>query len=228
MPAKRCQPDFRMRARILVVDSHPITRYGIARLIDKEPGLMVCSESGNVPGALAAIKTLKPQLVLTDLNITGGDALEFIKDVQTHYPEVTLLVVTMHDEIFYAERALRAGARGYIMKDEPCEEVIEAIRHVLRGKIYISKKMSGKVLDIFSGRHRREDDTTTGNLTDREFEVFGLIGHGMTTSEIAKRLGLSPKTVETHRIHIREKLHLDSGAALIQYAVRWSATRALI
>jgi DNA-binding NarL/FixJ family response regulator len=228
MTAKKRSTVHKTRAKVLVVDDHPMTRYGIARLIEQEPDLLVCGEAENARLALAAVKSLQPHLVLADLTMPGGDGLEFIKDVRAQHPEVVLLVVSMHDEALYAERALRAGARGYIMKNEGGEKLVQAIRQVLQGKTYVSEKLSGKAVDIFSGRCRCEDDSTTSKLTDREFEVFGLIGQGMTTGEIGQRLRLSPKTVETHRIHIREKLQIKSGPALIQYAVRWAGAQALI
>ena len=205
-----------------------MTRYGIVRLIEQEPDLVVCGEAENASRALAAVRALKPQVVLADLTMPGGEGLEFIKDVRSLHPEVAVLVVSMHDEALYAERALRAGARGYIMKNEGGEKLVEAIRQVLQGKTYVSENMSGKVLEIFSGRRRREDDTTIGKLTDREFEVFRLLGQGLTTREIGQQLRLGTKTVETHRLHVREKLGLKSGPALIKYAVRWAGTQELI
>jgi DNA-binding NarL/FixJ family response regulator len=217
-----------MRSRVLVVDDHPMTRYGIVRLIEQEPDLVVCGEAENASRALAAVRALKPQVILADLTMPGGEGLEFIKDVRSLHPEIAVLVVSMHDEALYAERALRAGAQGYIMKNEGGEKLVEAIRQVLQGKTYVSENMSGKVLEIFSGRRRRTDDTTIGKLTDREFEVFRLLGQGLTTREIGQQLRLGTKTVETHRLHIREKLGLKSGPALIKYAVRWAGTQGLI
>jgi DNA-binding NarL/FixJ family response regulator len=205
-----------------------MTRYGIVRLIEQEADLVVCGEAENASRALAAVRALKPQVVLADLTMPGGEGLEFIKDMRSLHPEVAVLVVSMHDEALYAERALRAGARGYIMKNEGGEKLVEAIRQILQGKTYVSENMSGKVLEIFSGRRRRTDDTTIGKLTDREFEVFRLLGQGMTTHEIGQQLRLGTKTVETHRLHVREKLGLKSGPALIQYAVRWAGTQELI
>jgi DNA-binding NarL/FixJ family response regulator len=217
-----------MRSRVLIVDDHPMMRYGIVRLIEQEPDLVVCGEAENASRALAAVRALKPQVILADLTMPGGEGLEFIKDVRSLHPEIAVLVVSMHDEALYAERALRAGARGYIMKNEGGEKLVEAIRQVLQGKTYVSENMSGKVLEIFSGRRRRTDDTTIGKLTDREFEVFRLLGQGLTTREIGQQLRLGTKTVETHRLHIREKLGLKSGPALIKYAVRWAGTQGLI
>ena len=228
MTTQECPSTAQMRSRVLVVDDHPMTRYGIARLIEQEPDLVVCGEAENVSRGLAAVRELKPHVVLADLTMPDGEGLELIKNVRSLHPEVAVLVVSMHDEALYAERALRAGARGYIMKNEGGEKLVEAIRQVLQGKIYVSENMSGKVLEIFSGRRRRADDTTIGKLTDREFEVFRLLGQGLTTREIGQQLRLSTKTVETHRLHVREKLGLKTGPALIKYAVRWAATRELI
>ena len=205
-----------------------MTRHGVARLLEQEPDLAVCGEAEDAQCALDAVKRLKPRLVLADLTLRGGEGLEFIKDLRALHPEVTVLVVLMHDETLYAERALRAGARGYIMKNEGGEKLLEAIRQVLRGKTYLSENMSEKAAEVLSGGRRRADDTTLGKLTDREFEVFRSIGQGLTTRQIGQRLRLSPKTVETHRLHVRAKLGLKTGPALIQYAIRWAGTQELI
>jgi DNA-binding NarL/FixJ family response regulator len=216
------------RHRVLVVDDHPMTRYGMARLIEQEPDLMVCGEASDIPRAMEAVKTHKPELVLADLTLPGGEGLEFIKDMRALHPEVAVLVVSMHDEELYAERALRAGARGYIMKNEGGEKLIGAIRQVVRGQPYLSDSMSAKAAEILSCRRQRTDDSILGPLTDREFEVFLLLGQGLTTREIGQRLHLGTKTVETHRRNVREKLKIKTGPALIQYAVRWAGTRKLI
>src|ERR1035437_7691487 len=163
-----------------------MTRYGMARLIDQEPDLAICGEEGNAAATLPAVKSLKPSLVLADLTLPGGEGLEFIKDMRALYPKVTVLVVSMHDEMLYAERALRAGAHGYIMKNEGGEKLVEAIRQVLQGKTYLSASMSGRILDVFSARCPRRDGSILDKLTDREFEVFHLIGQGLTTHEIGE------------------------------------------
>jgi DNA-binding NarL/FixJ family response regulator len=228
MTTKKDQATGQGRRKILILDDHPLMRLGIARLLEQEPDLAVGGEVGNPSDALAAVKTLKPHLVLADLSMPGGEGLEFIKDMRTYHPEVAVLVVSMHDEALFAERALRAGARGYIMKSQGGEKLVGAIRQVLQGRTYVSESLSGRILEVFSGRRRRADDTTSGKLTDREFEVFRLVGQGLTTSEIGARLRLGAKTVETHRLHIRKKLHLKTGPGLIKCAVRWAATRRLI
>jgi DNA-binding NarL/FixJ family response regulator len=228
MPAKKCLSSAKARHSILLMDDHPMTRYGMARLIEQEPDLTVCGEAQNPQRALEAIRKQKPQVVLADLTVPGGEGLEFIKDLRALHPNVAVLVVSVHDEEFYAERALRAGARGYIMKNEGGEKLIQAIRQILRGKTYLSEKMSEKAAEILSGRRQRAQDATLGKLTDREFEVFRLLGQGLTAREIGQFLHLGTKTIETHRLHIREKLQVKSGPALIKYAVRWAGAQELI
>jgi DNA-binding NarL/FixJ family response regulator len=228
MPAKKCLSGAKARHSILLMDDHPMTRYGMARLIEQEPDLTVCGEAQNPQRALEAIRKQKPEVVLADLTVPGGEGLEFIKDLHALHPNVAVLVVSVHDEEFYAERALRAGARGYIMKNEGGEKLIHAIRQILRGKTYLSERMSEKAAEIFSCRRQRAQDATLGKLTDREFEVFRLLGQGLTAREIGQFLHLGTKTIETHRLHIREKLQVKSGPALIKYAVRWAGAQELI
>ena len=223
MTAKKSGGNAERRHSVLLMDDHPMMRYGIGRLIEQEPDLVVCGEAQNAQQALAAIKTRKPEVVLADLSVPGGEGLEFIKDMRVLHPGVAVLVVSVHDEELYAQRALRAGARGYIMKNQGGEKLVEAIRQVLRGKTYLSESMSERIKDIFSGRCRRAEETTLAKLTDREFEVFHLLGQGLTTREIGKRLRLSMKTIETHRLHVREKLQIKTGSALIKYAICWAA-----
>jgi len=214
--------------KILIVDDHPLTRRGMAQLISQEEDLSVCGEAGDADKALAIIGTLKPNLVLIDVTLPGKPGLELIKELRAMHPEVLLLVVSMHDESLYAERALRAGARGYLMKNEGGDKLIEAIRHVLSGKVYLSESLSDQILDLFSTGRPRRNKTPMGSLTDREFEVFQFIGQGLTTREMSAQLHMSAKTVETHRLHIRAKLGLKSGPELIKYAVRWAGARDLI
>lgn len=225
MIARKSHGSAQAQHLVLVVDDHPMTRYGMARLIEQEPDLSVCGEAPDACRALTAVKAHKPEVVLADLTMPGVEGLEFIKDLHALHPEVAILVVSMHEEELYAERVLRAGARGYLMKNEGGEKLVEAIRQVLQGKIYLSENMSEKVTAAFSGRRRRAGDTMLSQLTDREFEVFRLLGQGLTTREIGLRLHLSRKTVETHRLHAREKLQIKTGPALMQYAVSWATTR---
>jgi DNA-binding NarL/FixJ family response regulator len=210
--------------RILILDDHPMTRHGLAQLIGREEDLMVCGEAESVPQALAALPSSRPDLVLADITLPGKSGLDFIKDIKLLHPELLVLVISMHDESIYAERVLRAGGRGYVMKSQGGEKVLEAIRRVLRGEVYVSSVMATNLLDSFSRPHSRTGGRALGALTDREFEVFQLIGQGLPTTEISRRLKLSVKTVGTHRVHIKEKLKLKSGAELINHAVRWTAS----
>ncbi|MEW6155875.1 MAG: response regulator transcription factor [Verrucomicrobiota bacterium] len=211
--------------KILVVDDHPIMRQGLAQLIEAEPDLAVCGQAENAFAALEAIGVLHPDLVLADISLPGKSGLELIKDIQAMYPGLTVLVISMHDEAIYAERVLRAGGRGYIMKQEGGKKLMQAIRQVLNGQIYVSEKISSKILEIFSGR-RGESASPIEKLTDREFEVFQLIGQGNETRAIAEKLHLSVKTVEVHRANIKEKLQIKSATELIRYAVRWTESQA--
>ena len=217
-----------LKRKILILDDHPITRYGLAQLIDREPDLQVSADAENAAQALSSIKANPPDLVLADLTMPGKSGLDFIKDLQLQSPQVAVLVVSMHDESVYAERVLRAGARGYIMKNQGGEKILEAVRQVLQGKVYVSSSVAGDLLDALTRHRSRARDSTPGVLSDREFEVFELIGQGLSARQIGQRLNLSVKTVATHRQHIREKLKLPSGPAVIREAVRWSATQQLV
>jgi DNA-binding NarL/FixJ family response regulator len=209
--------------RILLVDDHPLTRHGLAQLIAQQPDLAVCGEAGTAEEALEYTRSLEPDLVLVDVTLPGKPGLELIKDLTTLFPEVAVLVFSMHDESLYAERALRAGARGYLMKSVGGEEMLKALRHVLAGKVYLSQELSARILDSLSGSLRRPAGVLSA-LSDREFEVFQLVGEGLATREIGLRLHISGKTVETHRLRIREKLGLKSPSELTKYAVRWTGT----
>ena len=217
----------RTKKRLLVMDDHPMMREGLAQLINNEPDLMVCGEAGTGREGLDLIGKLKPDLLLADISLPDKNGLEVIKDTQALHPGVAVLVISMHDESLYAERVLRAGARGYIMKQEGGKKLMEAIRHVLGGKIYLSEKMSATILESFSSRAGEGGHSSMKNLTDREFEVLQLLGEGKGTREIAEQIHLSPKTVEAHRANIKRKLNLKSGSELIRYAVRWTETQKL-
>ncbi len=206
---------------MLLVDDHPMTREGLAALIANQPDLQVCGEAGDAREAMEKIASLKPDIVLSDITLPGKNGLELIKDIQAMHPQVRVLVISMHDELLYTERVLRAGARGYVMKQEGGKKIAEAIRRVLDGQIHVSEKMSSKILEIFSGRRPDSAASPVENLTDREFEVFRLIGQGLETKRMAEKLHLSAKTVEVHRANIKAKLKLHSMSELIHYAVRW-------
>ena len=228
MKATRSRPTAQAQKRIFIVDDHPITRYGLTQLINHEPDLLVCGDAASAVQALAAIETARPDLVLADITMPGRSGLEFIKDMTAEHPGVAVLVISMHDENIYAERVLRAGGRGYIMKNEGGEKVLEAIRQVLQGRVYVSQSISAALLDVLTRQHSSVRDATPGALSDREFEVFQLIGQGLSAQQIAQRLNLSVKTVGTHRQHIRQKLKLETGSELIRQAVRWAAAQQLV
>jgi DNA-binding NarL/FixJ family response regulator len=214
-----------MRKRILVVDDHPFMRAGLAQLIDRQPDMVVGGEAGNPAEALQAIERVQPDLVLSDITMPGRSGAEFIKDLDALHPTMPVLVISMHDELIYAERMLRAGARGYIMKEAGGEALLAALRQVLRGEIYVSPRLSARILEGLSGEKPRQSNSPIAKLTDREFEVFQLIGQGKSTHDIAAQLHLSTKTVDVHRSNIKGKLGIEDGTALVRHAVRWVETQ---
>lgn len=213
------------RQRLLLVDDHPMMRAGMAQLINKQPDLEVCCEAGNPAEALQKIAHGRPDLVVTDITMPGRSGVEFIKDLLALHAGQPILAVSMHDELIYAERVLRAGARGYVMKEAGAEKLLLAIRQVLNGQVYVSERMSAKLLDSLTGRRPRGSNSPIEKLSDREFEVFQLIGQGQSTRDIAGQLNLSPKTVDVHRSHIKEKLELKDATSLVRHAVRWVETQ---
>lgn len=199
-------------------------RAGLAQLINRQPDVQVGGEAGNPAEAIKELARWRPDLVLTDFTMPGRSGLEFIKDLLAAEPKLAVLVISMHDEAIYAERVLRAGARGYIMKEAGGENLLSAIRTVLSGEVYLSPRMAAQMLASLSGRRPRGSESPIGKLTDREFEVFQLIGAGKSTRDIAEQLHLSPKTVDVHRGHIKDKLNLRETTALVRHAVRWVET----
>ena len=214
------------KRRILLVDDHPMTREGLAANIGRQADLEVCGEASNPAEAMDALARRHPDLMVTDMTMPGRSGLEFIKDVHAMMPELPVLVLSMHDEVLYAERALRAGARGYLMKDAGSAKVLAVIRLILGGQPYASPQMSARLLDAVTGRRPRGSTSPIQTLTDREFEVFQLFGHGKSTKEVANVLHLSAKTVAIHRLSIKKKLGLKDAPSLIHHAVRWVETQA--
>jgi DNA-binding NarL/FixJ family response regulator len=214
------------KTRVLIVDDHPMTRAGLVHVINHQPDLTVCGEAESAAQALDILDSSRPDLLLIDITLPGKSGLELIKDVKAMRPELLMLVISMHDESLYADRVLRAGARGYITKHEGGEKLMEAIRHVLRGKIYVSESMSAHILEIFSGGQTGLDRSSIEKLSDREFEVFEALGEGLSSQRIAKKLHLSAKTVDAHRANIKTKLNIKTTAELIAYAARWTSHRA--
>lgn len=208
------------RARIMIVDDHPTLRRGLMALIQDEPDLEVCGEAEQTDEAVRMVEELHPDVMLVDLSLKQGTGLELIERVKAMDKGVKMLVASMHEESLYAERVLRAGAMGYINKQETIDKLIEAIRQILRGQIYLSERMTERVLHRVSDGEKLEDDPIS-RLSNRELEVFQMIGQGMTTKQIAEKLSLSPKTVETHREKIKTKLNLKNGTEVNLHAIQW-------
>ena len=211
----------KVKARIFLVDDHPVVRKGMAEFIDLEEDLTICGEAGSAEEALREIAARKPDLAIVDLSLGGTSGLDLLKDLRIRHPDLPVLVLSMHDEALYAERALRAGARGYIMKGMNLEELKGAIRRVLEGKVYLSAGMEARVLETFASGAKVRTGSPIEQLTDREMEVFESIGHGLGTKEIARKLHLSVKTIETHRNNIRMKLGFKGGSELLRFAMSW-------
>lgn len=209
------------KRKILIVDDHQILRRGLAMLINMEPDLEVCGEAEDVPGGIDAVAKTCPDLVLTDISLKKSDGIQLIKQLNAEYPHLPLLAISMHDESIYAERALRAGARGYITKQVAEEKIIEAIQQVFSGKIYLNESASDQVMQRLLNSDKKDVPSL---LSDREFEVFCLIGRGLRASAISKELHLSVKTVETYQANIKLKLNLSNAKELNEYAVAWMKT----
>lgn len=214
------------KKRVFIVDDHPMMRHGMVQLIELEPDLECSGEAETAAQALNLVAARIPDLILLDISLPDKNGLELLKDLQVFHPTIPVLVFSMHDESVYAERVLRAGGRGYIMKQEGGKKLMQAIRQVLQGRIYLSDKMSAKILEIFAGRRAETASSPMELLTDREFEVFQFIGQGKTTREIATHLHLSVKTIEVHRANIRKKLKLKTGAEVVRAAIRWCDSQA--
>jgi DNA-binding NarL/FixJ family response regulator len=206
---------------VFVIDDHPIVRDGLTQLINREPDLTVCGTAEDIYEALKAMQTLKPDIALADISLKGADGIELIKNLKIRMPALPVLVLSIHDESIYAPRALRAGARGFIMKQEATENVLLALRRVLSGEIYLSKRMANKMLQQFVGAPGTAQKFSIDRLSDRELEVFRLIGQGHGTRRIAEELRLSVKTVESYREHIKEKMTLSDASELVQHAIQW-------
>ena len=206
---------------VLVVDDHPLMRQGLALLINQQQDLQVCGEAEEAQAAMQAIAQLRPDIMILDISLKGPDGIEILKNIRATDPDLPVLVLSMHDEAIYAERALRARANGYIMKQEATEKVLVAVRRILSGEVYLSERMSNKMLQQYIGGAPNMIQSRIASLSDRELEVFRRIGEGRATREIAEELHLSVKTVETYQAHIKEKLALRSGRELIQHAIQW-------
>ncbi len=209
------------RYRVLVVDDHPIVRQGLALLINREPDLQVCGEAEEGRSAMQAIETLRPDIVILDISLGGPDGLELLKQLRARDADLPVLILSMHDESIYAERVLRAGANGYIMKQEATEVVLTAIRRILDGQVYVPERVASKMLSQYVRGPAVRPRSPLANLSDRELEVFRLIGEGSSTRQIAHTLQLSVKTVESYQAHIKEKLALRNARELQHHAIEW-------
>jgi DNA-binding NarL/FixJ family response regulator len=219
-------PPVSTKLKVLLVDDHPITRQGLKALVNQQPNLEVCGETDGAAQAIELLGKLQPDLVIVDVSLKTTNGIELTKNLKAHAPNLPILVVSMHDEALYAERALRAGAMGYVMKQEAGEKVALALQHLLRGDIFLSPRMKEKMLHRFVNKKREGMVFAIDTLSDREMEVFQLIGNGYSTRQIAQKLGLSSKTIDSYREHLKLKLGLESGAELVRHAIQWARTEA--
>jgi DNA-binding NarL/FixJ family response regulator len=210
------------KCRVLLVDDHPIVRQGLALLIDREGDLSVCGEADGAHSAFHAIQTLRPDIVVLDISLSGPDGLDVLKEIRMKTASLPVLILSMHDESIYAERAMRAGANGYIMKQEATEKVLVAIRRILQGEVYLSDRLTNTMLQQYVRGVSPTKMSPLVSLTDRELEVFRLIGEGHGTRQIADELHLSVKTIESYQAHIKEKLVLRNARELVQHAIEWT------
>ena len=221
MIAKQDQAAGVAKKRVFLVDDHPIVRQGLTLFINREPDLMVCGEAEDMHGALQAFESAKPNIMILDISLNGPDGLELLKNLRMNHPGMPVLILSMHHESIYAERALRAGANGYVMKQEASEKVLVALRRILSGEIYVSDRIANNMLQHYVRGANLAGNSSVAELSDRELEVFRLIGEGHGTRAIAEALHLSVKTVESYQAHIKEKLSLRSARELVQHAVQW-------
>jgi DNA-binding NarL/FixJ family response regulator len=214
-------PKAAKKHRVFLVDDHPIVLAGFTLMLNAQPDIEVCGSASSAEEAVGKVQSAKADLVISDITLPGRSGLDLLKDLMAANSQQSVLMVTMHDEMLYAERAIRAGARGYLMKEAGSEKMLAAIRHVLAGNIYVSDRIQAKILNAMHSPNQRTSASPVEKLSDREFEVFRLLGEGKTTKEIADQLHLSDKTVAVHRGHIKDKLGIKSATELMHTAVRW-------
>ena len=222
MPTGKTSSHASGRRRVLIVDDHPVVRRGLAQVLNGTDDLEACGEAESAAGALRAVAEIRPDVAVVDLTLRGKGGLELVKDLHARHPDLPVLVLSMHDESLYAERALRAGARGYIMNDGRMDEVIQALRQILDGRVYLSQRMTSRLLGRLTGGGAADGESPISALTDRELEVFEMIGRGLATRDIADRLHLSVKTIDTHRENIKRKLNLSGATELYRHAFLWA------
>ena len=221
MPGKDTSAVSKPKSNVFIVEDHPVTRDGLIQLINYQDDLRVCGFAGTVANAMGGLETAAPDLVMVDITLPDGHGIELVKNLKARHPQAGILVLSMHDEGLYAERAFRAGASGYIMKQEPTDLVLAAVRRILGGETYLSPRMQERVLNRFAAGKPAVANSDIERLTDRELEVFELIGRGHGTRQIARQLRLGVSTVETHRAHLKEKLEVENGTELTFRAVEW-------
>ncbi len=220
--ASKPQTQTATKKRIMVVDDHPIVRQGLALMINRESDLVVCGEAEDAMGAMHVLSSSHPDILIVDISLNGPDGIDLLKNIRISNPTLPVLILSMHDEMVYAERALRAGANGYIMKQEATENVLVAVRRILTGEIYVSTRIANQMLRHYITGSGTLRNSSIADLSDRELEVFRLIGEGHGTRQIAEELHISVKTVESYQAHIKDKLSLRSARELMQRAIQWN------
>jgi len=225
MESKNRTPSAKIHS-ILIVDDHPLVRVGLKSLIEAEADLKICGETGQIGEALDLVRATEPDLAIVDLTLADGNGLELVKRLAAQQEDLRILVCSMHDESLFAQRVLSAGAMGYINKQEATTHIIDAVRQLLEGKVWLSKAMTERMLQGFARRRSSQKTAGVESLSDRELEVFGLTGQGMGPSQIAELLHLSVKTIETHKQKIKKKLNLNSGSELTRHAMQWMLEQA--
>lgn len=209
------------KKKVLLVDDHPITRQGMRMMIGQAGGFEVVGEADNAAQAMELAAKLNPDIAIVDITLRTANGIELTKNLRAHSPELLVLIVSMHDEELFAERALRAGAKGYVMKHEASERVVQALQRLVNGEIYVSERVQARMLSRLANQRGGEIVSPVETLSDREMEVFQLLGNGYATRQIAERLNLSVKTIDSYREHLKLKLNLESGADLVRYAIQW-------
>ena len=220
--AKRLPAASKKDIRILIVDDHPIVREGLSSLLSKQPDFEICGEAEDVPTALKLVGETRPHVVTIDISLKSGSGLDLIRRITETDPSIRMVACSLYDETLYAERVMQAGALGYVNKDEATRTIVKAIRQVLEGRVYLSDRMSDRLAHrLIGSRGKKLDRPVVETLSDRELEIFQMIGNGLTTPEIARKLHLGVKTIETHRRRIKEKLNLENTAQLARDAAQW-------
>ncbi len=215
------------KIKVLVVDDHAIVRQGLRALLEAEPDMTLCGEAEDAAAALELVEKTKPDIVVTDIGLQGMSGLDLIKNLKLRHPAIPILAISMHDESVYAERAIRSGAKGYLMKKESAQKVIDAMRRILSGKLYLSQAVSESILGQVAGLDNLSEGDLVQRLSDRELQVFQMIGNGQKSGEIAEVLNLGVKTVESYKEQIKIKLNLPTASALAQYAIEWTHSRGI-